>query len=150
MTRPLRDRRAHDEAAVARSVGRIAHVASSAARNRPFANVQTTRLAPGVHLAFTARPKRTRHKRAVGTIPAHHIHMTYVDQHQPEAPGLAQDALLTTEQVSVLLAIPSRTLTSWRSTGRFSGPPFVRLGGTVRYRRGDVDEWVAARVVRSG
>ncbi len=54
--------------------------------------------------------------------------------------------LLTTEEAAALLNVPVRTLTNWRCRGRFPGPPFVRLGGTVRYRRGDLLEWVAERV----
>lgn len=29
------------------------------------------------------------------------------------------------------------------------GPPFARLGGAVRYRRADLDDWVRSRIARS-
>jgi predicted DNA-binding transcriptional regulator AlpA len=31
----------------------------------------------------------------------------------------------------------------WRS----EGPPYCKLGGSVRYRKSDVDAWIAANVV---
>jgi predicted DNA-binding transcriptional regulator AlpA len=42
------------------------------------------------------------------------------------------------------LGVPVGTLANWRSAR--TGPPFVKVGRHVRYRIGDVDEWVAARV----
>ncbi len=63
---------------------------------------------------------------------------------------VGSDPLMTTEQAAAYLAIPTRTLTSWRSRNRYSGPPFVRMGGVVRYRPSDLDVWVAERVVRTG
>lgn len=53
--------------------------------------------------------------------------------------------LLRPRELSVLLGVPVGTLANWRSAR--TGPPFVKVGRHVRYRRGDVDEWVAARVV---
>jgi excisionase family DNA binding protein len=35
-----------------------------------------------------------------------------------------------------------RTLEDWRY--RRIGPPFIRVGGQIRYRRSDVDAWLAA------
>lgn len=60
---------------------------------------------------------------------------------------VGSDPLLTTEQAAAHLAIPARTLQSWRSKGRYSGPPYVRLSSHVRYRISDLDNWVAERVV---
>ena len=60
---------------------------------------------------------------------------------------VGSDRLLTTEQAAAHLAVPARTLQSWRSKGRYSGPPYVRLSSHVRYRISDLDAWVAERVV---
>jgi predicted DNA-binding transcriptional regulator AlpA len=55
------------------------------------------------------------------------------------------DRLLTQAEVSAMLAIPRRTLRSWRSLGR--GPAFVRIGKAVRYRAADIDEFVGSHRV---
>ena len=60
---------------------------------------------------------------------------------------VGSDPLLTTEQAAAHLAVPARTLQAWRSKGRYSGPPYVRLSSHVRYRISDLDAWVAERVV---
>ena len=65
----------------------------------------------------------------------------------PANTRIGSDPLLTTQQAAAQLAIPARTLQSWRSKGRYSGPPYVRLSSQVRYRRSDLDAWVAERVV---
>lgn len=52
--------------------------------------------------------------------------------------------LLRPRELSELLGVPVGTLANWRSAR--TGPPFVKVGRHVRYRRGDVDEWIAARL----
>jgi hypothetical protein len=55
------------------------------------------------------------------------------------------DELLKPEDVSKWLKVKIRTLSQWRIEG--NGPPFLKLGhmpnSGVRYRRGDVDAWLA-------
>ena len=46
-----------------------------------------------------------------------------------------------------LLGLKPQTLRKWRVTG--GGPPYVRLGGRVAYRRADVDAWIADRTFTS-
>ncbi len=58
------------------------------------------------------------------------------------------DCLLTTTDAAAFLALSPRALESWRLRG--CGPSFVRLGErAVRYRRQDLQEFVAAGVRRS-
>jgi excisionase family DNA binding protein len=57
------------------------------------------------------------------------------------------DALLSEMQAARVLNLSSRTLQAWRSKG--VGPPFVRAGRAVRYRRSDILSWVESRVVVS-
>jgi len=52
--------------------------------------------------------------------------------------------LLTAAEVARLLRCSLRTLDRERSDGR--GCPFVRIGSRIRYRRADVDAFVAAHV----
>lgn len=53
------------------------------------------------------------------------------------------DELLTEVQVGALLGVAATTLQQWRHRGK--GPPFIKEGMWVRYRRGDVDVWLSSR-----
>jgi excisionase family DNA binding protein len=52
--------------------------------------------------------------------------------------------LMTVQEVAGYLRIPVGTLRNWRVTGE--GPRAARIGRHVRYRRADVEAWVAERV----
>jgi len=43
------------------------------------------------------------------------------------------------------LAISPVTATKWRA--RAEGPPFIKVGRLVRYRRADVEAWLVSRTV---
>lgn len=49
------------------------------------------------------------------------------------------DRLLTEMQAADVLRLSSRTLQAWRS--RDVGPPFVRAGRAIRYRRSALMTW---------
>lgn len=58
------------------------------------------------------------------------------------------DELLTADDVAQLLGVEVQSVYRWASDG--CGPRRVKLGGgdgPVRYRRGDVREWIASRTV---
>lgn len=48
--------------------------------------------------------------------------------------------LMTTAEVAEWLRVKVNTLEHWRSRGR--GPAFRKVGGVVRYRRSDVENWL--------
>jgi excisionase family DNA binding protein len=48
--------------------------------------------------------------------------------------------LLTEAQVARLLAVSLSTMKRLRASG--DGPPFLRIGRAIRYRREDVDAWL--------
>lgn len=50
----------------------------------------------------------------------------------------------TPEEVADRLRVPIRTLYDWRLRG--VGPPALRIGKRLRYRRSDVDAWLAEQV----
>jgi excisionase family DNA binding protein len=52
---------------------------------------------------------------------------------------LGVDEYLTEAEVAELLKVSVGTLRRWRREG--TGPPSLRLGRGVRYRRRDVDRW---------
>lgn len=51
------------------------------------------------------------------------------------------DELLPPSEVSAETGVPEATLAQWRYLGE-NGPPFLKLGGRVRYRRSDLDAWL--------
>ena len=57
--------------------------------------------------------------------------------------------LLDDHAAAALLDVSPGTLSVWRSTGRYN-LPFLKVGRVVRYRRADLDAWLAARVRESG
>ncbi|MBU9615220.1 helix-turn-helix domain-containing protein [Burkholderia multivorans] len=61
---------------------------------------------------------------------------------QSETPAV----LMTTAQAAEYLGISFHTLEIWRSTRRYH-VPFVKIGNRVRYRRADLDAWIASRLV---
>lgn len=57
------------------------------------------------------------------------------------------DTFLKEDQVAELLGLPVRTMQSWRLRG--GGPEFYKIGRSVRYKRSDLDEWLANRKASS-
>jgi predicted DNA-binding transcriptional regulator AlpA len=62
---------------------------------------------------------------------------------QEKTGSIEDDALLPEEYAARLLALSSRTLQAWRT--KRTGPPFVRVGRAIRYRRGDLLAWIRRR-----
>ena len=53
------------------------------------------------------------------------------------------DGYLTTREAASVLRMSVRTLDRYRVTGE--GPPFMKLGGRIRYLRSDIDRWAQAK-----
>lgn len=51
------------------------------------------------------------------------------------------EPLMTVDEVAALLRVGRKTLLNWRPLG--IGPCGFRVGGAVRYRRVEVDRWLA-------
>jgi len=60
--------------------------------------------------------------------------------------SLAEDPILTIDEAAHYLTIPKATLYTWRTRRVGFGPRAVKLGGCLRYRRSDLDAWVAEHV----
>ncbi|HET8663164.1 MAG TPA: helix-turn-helix domain-containing protein [Nocardioides sp.] len=56
--------------------------------------------------------------------------------------------ILTIDQAAAYLSIPKTTLYTWRTRRAGFGPRAVKLGGCLRYRRSDLDAWVAEHLER--
>lgn len=59
--------------------------------------------------------------------------------HDPVASG---DPLLTIDQAAEYLAIPKATLYTWRTRRVGFGPRAVKFGGSLRFRRSELDRWI--------
>ena len=62
-------------------------------------------------------------------------------------PTTVDNAVLSTRDAAEYLGLSPKTLETNRTRG--GGPPFVKLGRRVVYRRGDLDAWLAERVRQS-
>jgi excisionase family DNA binding protein len=51
--------------------------------------------------------------------------------------------MMRESEVAALLGLRRRTLQGWRHRG--GGPPYVRIGGAVRYAPEDVRAWLDAQ-----
>lgn len=54
------------------------------------------------------------------------------------------EQLLTQAQVATWLAVSPRTIRDWRTSNR--GPRAVRVGGSLRYRRADVQAYIDSNI----
>lgn len=61
----------------------------------------------------------------------------------PHATRSAEDPLLVIEQAAKYLSITKATLYTWRSRRPGFGPRAVKVGGCLRYRRSELDTWIA-------
>ena len=61
----------------------------------------------------------------------------------------ASRELLDETQSAAYLGLSNGTLGVWRSTGRYK-LPFIKIGRNVRYRRSDLDAWLASRTRANG
>lgn len=57
------------------------------------------------------------------------------------------DVILNTAEAANYTRLGKPTLERLRVSGE--GPVYVKLGGAVRYRKADLDEWVESRLTRS-
>lgn len=60
-----------------------------------------------------------------------------------DANSVDTSEIMTTEEVAAHLRIPSATLYQWRLKGY--GPPAMKVGRHLRFRRVDVDSWLSAQ-----
>lgn len=60
---------------------------------------------------------------------------------QAETPAI--EPLWRIEQLSDFLGVPVATIYGWRTRGE--GPPGLRIGKYIRFRREDVEAWLVSR-----
>lgn len=57
------------------------------------------------------------------------------------------DTLLDPRQAAEMIGVSPASLARWRVQG--DGPPYLKLGGSVRYRLSSVEQWLTASERRS-
>jgi excisionase family DNA binding protein len=55
--------------------------------------------------------------------------------------------ILTTREAAAYCRLGKPTLERFRIAG--NGPQYCKLGGAVRYRQSDLDDWLESRLIRS-
>lgn len=60
---------------------------------------------------------------------------------------MPDEEYLDTKATSLRYNIAEATLRYWRHTG--VGPPSIKLGGLVRYRRSEVEAWIDAQAAQA-
>lgn len=68
-----------------------------------------------------------------------------------EIPPLTQNLfnranLLTNDEAAAYIGVAPQTLTIWRCVKRYA-IPYIKVGSRIRYRREDLDTWLASRTV---
>lgn len=61
-----------------------------------------------------------------------------------------EESLLKPKDVADLLNISLHTLASWRRQTNPHDLPWIEVGGSVRYRRSDVQAWLNKRTTVNG
>ncbi|MCX7168612.1 MAG: helix-turn-helix domain-containing protein [Rhodocyclales bacterium] len=65
----------------------------------------------------------------------------------PQSPSpLNQGHLLANNEAAAYLGVAPQTLTIWRCVKRYA-IPYIKVGSRIRYRREDLDAWLASRTV---
>ena len=57
------------------------------------------------------------------------------------------EPLLTPQEVADLLKISLHTLASWRRQSNTHDLPWIEVGGSIRYRRSEVQAWLDKRTL---
>ena len=59
---------------------------------------------------------------------------------------MTKPELLSTPEAAAYIGAKAHSLEVWRASGRYP-IPYVKVGRLVRYRRGDLDTWLASRTI---
>jgi excisionase family DNA binding protein len=61
----------------------------------------------------------------------------------------SSDSLLFPSEAATYIGVSENTLSVWRCVGRYA-IPFIKVGRLVRYRKSDLDAWLADRTHSGG
>jgi|APSaa5957512535_1039671.scaffolds.fasta_scaffold138814_2 hypothetical protein len=59
-----------------------------------------------------------------------------------------EKTLLSNNDLALWLGVPIKSIERWRYTGS-GGPPSMKVGRHVRYRKNDVERWLEAKLAES-
>ena len=66
-----------------------------------------------------------------------------------EACNISPAGLMTPRDAAVYIGVKINTLAVWRMTNK-CGLRYLKLGKAIRYRKDDLDEWLASKAVDKG
>ena len=66
-----------------------------------------------------------------------------------EACNISPAGLMTPRDAAVYIGVKIYTLAGWRMTNKY-GLRYLKLGKAIRYRKDDLDEWLASKAVDKG
>ena len=66
-----------------------------------------------------------------------------------EACNISPAGLMPPRDAAVYIGVKINTLAVWRMTNRY-GLRYLKLGKAIRYRKDDLDEWLASKAVDKG
>lgn len=72
-------------------------------------------------------------------------HINNTEPHVANTNAAERSPFIDERRLCAELGIASVTATKWRA--KAEGPPFIKVGRLVRYRRADVETWLASRTV---
>lgn len=79
----------------------------------------------------------------------HHVSSDEAKHTAPEPLPRDPNRLLTEEQAAIVLDVKNpQTLAVWRSNKRYA-IPYIKIGRNVRYRLGDLQDWMNSRTYES-
>jgi len=69
-----------------------------------------------------------------------------MDAKRQESQGAEREPLLSRRQAAEYLGVSSNTLAVWACTRQYE-LPYIRVGRLAKYKRADLDAWLASRTV---
>ena len=73
----------------------------------------------------------------------------HMERTNKEACNISPAGLMTPRDAAVYIGVKINTLAVWRMTNRY-GLRYLKLGKAIRYRKDDLDEWLASKAVDKG
>ena len=74
---------------------------------------------------------------------------TPVVKNVSETCNVMPSGLMTPRDAAVYIGVKINTLAVWRMTNKY-GLRYLKLGKAIRYRKEDLDEWLASKAVDKG
>jgi predicted DNA-binding transcriptional regulator AlpA len=102
---------------------------------------------PGFVADFSKSRRQITEARALG-LAVFRLDKEYAMTQEKQEKTLTEPVVMDTVNAASYLDMKPGTLEIWRSTKR-EGPPYIKVGRSVKYRRSDLDAWLEQRTHRA-